>query len=119
MDDAAESNAFDIFNEEAEHLKEDTIDALKRCLKQCAPDFVTDIPPPVKPPSVKARCYLCVADVNKMHKGPEKKKKNKNMNKHSWFCPECRLAICTKPVHRVLVMSLNKQMCKSCAEKAK
>ena len=99
------------------HLKQDTVEAIKRCLKQCSPDFVANIPPPVKAPGVKAKCYLCVAELKKLPTGPEKTKKNRNLNKHSWYCPECRLAICTKRIHRVFVIALDRELCKLCAAK--
>ena len=51
-----------------------------------------------------------------LHKGEERKRKNKNLNQHKWYCPECHLAICTKPIHCVVVLADNCQYCKICAE---
>ena len=99
------------------HLKMDTVQALKDCLRLSSPEFDTVTPRQVKPPGIKARCFLCVQDIKNMHRGEERKKKNKNLNKHSWFCPQCRLAVCTKPIHRVFVFSVDMAFCKVCAAK--
>ena len=99
------------------HHKRDTVNAIIRCLKQCAPEFNTDTPAPVKPPGVKAKCFLCIDELKKAFKGEPLRKKRRNLNKHQWFCPDCRLAICTKPNHRVYILSMDKQVCQECAKK--
>ena len=102
---------------ELKYLKADTVKALKSCLKECAPEFNTNPPVPVKPAGVPARCYICVDEVRNMATGALRKKLNKNMKKKQrWYCPRCGLAICTKPVHRVVVLSTMEQFCKNCAQ---
>ena len=96
--------------------KMDTVAALKACLSRCDPTFDTSTPKPVKPPGVKAKCFLCLDEINNSTKGNERKRRKKNINKHSWFCPVCKLAVCTKPVHRVFVLSRNTQYCRVCAQ---
>ena len=98
------------------HHKADTVNALKACLSEADPNFDTSTVQQVKPPGVPARCFLCVDEIRSMIKGAERKRRNKNLNKHKWFCPKCRLAVCTKPMHRVVVLATNEMMCKRCVE---
>ena len=97
------------------HLKQDTLDAVKTCLSVCDPEFEDETRPvPVKAAGEPARCYICVADIKEMERGEERKRRNKNINKQSWFCPECNLAVCTKKQHRLYVPGHLNGICSEC-----
>ena len=94
------------------NLKVDTKSAITDILRRHAPNFNTAKKPDGKMKEKPARCYICVEIMEAMAKGNERKRKNKNMNRQTWFCPQCKFAVC--PKHRAKVPATLEIMCDKC-----